>query len=66
MATVKSKKTIYEFDLSEVKSMFAKELEVPEKRISVDYVIQEIGGDCMDRFPGVKVVTKVSVTVDNS
>jgi hypothetical protein len=31
---------------------------------NVNYVIEEVGGDPMDRFPGTDTVTKVRVTYD--
>lgn len=58
-----AKATTYEFDLDEIKKMIAKELNASVNSISVKYIIQEIGADCMDRYPGIQTVTGVKVTV---
>lgn len=52
----------YEIKPEDIKRLIAQDLEVPESEISVDFVIQEVGGDPMDRFPGVKTVTKIRIT----
>lgn len=66
MATVgilQSKTTVYEVSLEDMRKLVAADLGVPESRITVDYVIEEVGGDPMDRFPGYKQVTKVRIRV---
>lgn len=64
MAIMKAKSTTYEFDLPEMAKMLAAALEVRPSAVSVEYVIQEVGADPMDRFPGHKQVTGVRVTVN--
>lgn len=66
MPVMKAKTATYEFDLNEIKELIAADLDVPESAVSVEYVIQEVGGDPMDRYPGTKQVTKVRVTVDQT
>lgn len=66
MATVgilQSTTTVYEVSLEDMRKLVAADLGVPESRITVDYVIEEVGGDPMDRFPGYKQVTKVRIRV---
>jgi hypothetical protein len=66
MAILKSKILTYEFGLDEMKALIASDLKVHVDRVSVEYVIQEVGGDPMDRFPGHKQVTGVRVTVKDA
>ena len=53
----------YEFEPAMLNKLIAKDLMVPEEQIKVDYVIEEVSGDPMDRFPGHKEVTKIRVTI---
>jgi len=64
MPTLTSSKETFEFSLEEIKKLITKDLEKDPEKISVNYVIQEVGGDPMDRYPGVKTVTKIQVTVN--
>ena len=66
MAILKSKTTRYEFSLDELKKLIAQDMKVPVEAIHVNYVIQEVGGDPMDRYPGIKEVTKIEVIVDET
>jgi hypothetical protein len=66
MAILKSKVLTYEFGLDEMKALIAEDLKVHVNRVDVTYVIQEVGGDPMDRFPGRDQVTKVRVTVKDA
>lgn len=66
MAILKSKTTRYEFSLDEMKKLIAQDMKVPVEAIHVNYVIQEVGGDPMDRYPGIKEVTKIEVIVDET
>lgn len=34
--------------------------------VSVRYVIQEVGGDPLDRFPGTNQVTKIEITYEGT
>ena len=63
---LKSKVLTYEFGLDEMKALIAQDLRVNVDRVTVEYVIQEVGGDPMDRFPGHKQVTGVRVTVKDT
>jgi hypothetical protein len=63
---LKSKILTYEFGLAEMKTLIAQDLKVHVDRVNVEYVIQEVGGDPMDRFPGHKQVTGVRVTVKDT
>lgn len=53
----------YEIAPDAVKQLIAKDLIVPPETIDVHYVIQEVGGDPLDRYPGTPTVTKIRVTV---
>lgn len=66
MPTLKSKTTEYSFSPAEIKKLIAKDLEADESKISVRYVIREVGGDPMDRFPGTPTVTSIDVTINNT
>lgn len=66
MAILKSKTTRYEFSLDEMKKLIAQDMKVPVEAIHVNYVIQEVGGDPMDRYPGIDTVTKIEVIVDET
>lgn len=59
----KAQQTTYEFSTEQINFLVALDLGVASERVSVEYVIQEVGGDPMDRYPGVKQVTKIRVTV---
>ena len=61
---LKSKISVYEFDLDEMKRLIAVDLDVLMKHITVEYIIREVGGDPMDRFPGHNQVVGVRVTVN--
>ena len=54
--------TEYTFSLSEIKSMIARELNVPERAVTVTYSIDDTSDD---RYPDY-VVSGVKVTVDNT
>lgn len=60
---LKSEISTYEFTLEQMKQLIVADLNVDPNRVTVNYVIQEVGGDPMDRFPGHKQVTKVEVIV---
>lgn len=62
---LRSRVSIYEFSLEDVKHLICTDLNVSPNSVTVEYVIQEVGGDPMDRFPGHKQVTGVRVTVTN-
>ncbi len=65
MSVLKTTLTTYEFDLDSMKALIAKDLDVHPQLVEVTYVIQEVGADPMDRFPGTKQVTKIRVTLTN-
>jgi hypothetical protein len=62
---LKSQKSTYEFCLDDLKKLIAQELCVDERTIHVEFVIEEVGEDPMDRFPGHKQVTSARVTVEH-
>ena len=55
--------TTYEFTPNAVVLLIARDLDVPADKINVHFVIEEVGGDPMDRFRGTDTVTKIRVTV---
>ena len=63
--SLKTSQTTYECTLEAIKDMIADRLDVDVKNVTVDYVIQEVGGDPLDRYPGRNEVTKICVTVKN-
>jgi len=60
---LKSKVSSYEFAPDDIKLLIAKDLEVDIGSIKVDFVIQKVGGDPLDRYPGTDTVTKIRVSV---
>lgn len=64
MATTKTT-TVVEYPVDEFKSLL-KERVFGGKEIAVEFVIQEVGGDPMDRFPGHDTVTRVRVSFDGA
>ncbi len=63
---LKSKVSTFEYDLRSMESLIAADLNVPVNTINVTYVIEEVGGDPMDRFRGRDEVTKIRVTITNN
>lgn len=53
----------YQLTLDEVTKLIADNLDVDVKNVSVEFVIEEVGGDPLDRYPGTDTVTKLIVTV---
>jgi ribosomal protein S24E len=60
---LKSEISTYEFSLEQMKQLIAADLNVDPNRVTVRYVLQEVGADPMDRFPGRTEVTRVEVSV---
>jgi hypothetical protein len=60
---LKSVNTTYEFTPEDIQELIAEKLEKEQDKVSVNYVIEEVGGDPMDRYPGTDTVTKIRVTV---
>ena len=59
----KERTTTYLLPLSDVKQAIIGWLSLDGKVAKFDFVIQEVGGDSLDRFPGVKALTEVRVVV---
>ena len=55
--------TTYEFKPEAISLLIATDLGLPVERVSVHFVIQEVGGDPMDRYRGTDTVTSIRVTV---
>lgn len=53
----------YRYNPEEIKKLIADHHKVDMKKVKVIYNIQEVGGDPLDRYPGVDTVTSISVTV---
>jgi hypothetical protein len=60
--TPKITKTEYTLTPEEVCNIIAEKLGLPEDETNVRFVIREVGGDPMDRFPGTPTVVEISVT----
>ncbi len=59
-----SKTITYEFTPQEIKQLIIDALELNESdTATVNFVIEEIGGDPLDRFPGYNDVTGIQVSV---
>ena len=59
----KAQQTTYEFSPEQIKLLVALDLGVASERVSVDYVIQEVGGDPLDRYRGTVSVPRYRVVV---
>lgn len=59
---LKSRVANYEFSLQQMEELIANDLGCSVNEIKVEYVIQEVGGDPMDRYGGTDTVTKIRVT----
>ena len=57
------KQVTYHLSPDEVKEVLTDYLEARGKDVSVHFKIEEVGGDPMDRYPGVDTVTDIQVTV---
>jgi hypothetical protein len=60
---LKSTTSTYEFSVEELTRLIAVDMGTTTDKIDVRFVIEEVGADPMDRFPGHKEVTKISVTL---
>lgn len=66
MSILKESTRTLEYKPEEMKKLIAQDLEVDPSRIDVKYVLTEVGGDPLDRFPGHKEVTSTRVIVKES
>jgi hypothetical protein len=57
--------TVVDYPVDEFKSLL-KEKIFEGKEVKVEFVIQEVGADPMDRFPGHNEVTRVRVSFDGT
>lgn len=63
---LKSNVSTFEFSLEQMKQLISVDLGCSPTSLDVEFVIEEVGGDPMDRYPGTKKVTKVRVTQKHS
>lgn len=61
-----AKTTTYEFVPDDIKKLIAESLKEEPKNVKVNFIIEEVSGDPMDRFPGRNEVTKINVTVNKT
>lgn len=61
-----SKKTTYELTPEDIKNLIADSLREDSKNVEVHFVIEEVGGDPLDRYRGTDQVTKINVTVNKT
>lgn len=66
MSILKAKTTKYEFSPDEIKKLIAQDMNIPEVAITINFRIQEVNGDVLDRYRGVDTVTKIEVTIDET
>ena len=64
MASTKTT-TVVDYPVAEFESLL-KEKIFKGQEIKVEFVIQEVGGDPLDRFPGHNAVTRVRVSFDGT
>jgi hypothetical protein len=57
--------TTVEYPIDEFNALIKDKL-FKGKDVTIYYVIQEVGGDYLDRYPGTKEVTKVKITYDGN
>jgi hypothetical protein len=62
---LKSNISTYEFSLDEIKELICADLQLEIDQVTVEYVIEEVNSDPMDRYRGTDEVTKIRVTVKN-
>lgn len=62
---IKAKTITYEFTPEDIKKLIAQELKIDPKKVDVQYRIEEVGGDPMDRYPGHDEVVAINVTVND-
>lgn len=62
MAEIKTTTTV-EYSVEEMKQLIASKF-FPGKQVDINFVIQEVGGDPLDRFPGHNEVTSVRISFD--
>lgn len=60
MATTKTT-TVVDYPISEFRALIREKI-FEGREIQVDFIIQEVGGDPMDRYPGRDEVTRVRVS----
>lgn len=65
MSLLNPTKKVLEIAPEQLVKLIAQDLEVPEDKIEVKYVISEVGGDPMDRYRGTPQVTKIEVTINS-
>jgi hypothetical protein len=58
---LKSNVSTYEFTLEQMRQLISVDLGCSPTSLEVEFVIEEVAADPMDRFPGRKEVTKVRV-----
>ncbi len=55
--------TVVDYPVDDFKAIVADKI-FEGRDVTIDFVIQEVGGDPMDRFPGHKTVTRVRVSFE--
>ncbi len=55
--------TVVDYSIDDFKAIVADKI-FEGRDVTIDFVIQEVGGDPMDRFPGHKTVTRVRVSFE--
>lgn len=63
MPTLRATERHYIFKPEEIQALIANDLGVSKEKVTVRYVIEEVDGDPMDRYPGRDEVTRIEVTV---
>lgn len=61
---IKQTSTINRFEIvpDTLKKLIAQDLGLDESSITIQFCIEEVGGDPLDRYPGTNTVTKIVVT----
>lgn len=63
MATSKTTTTTVDYPVTEINRIIGEKM-FPGREIKIEYLISEVGGDPLDRFPGRNEVTNVRISFD--
>lgn len=65
MSLLNPNKKVLEVAPEQLVKLIAQDLQVPEDKVEVNYIIAEVGGDPMDRYRGTPQVTKIQITINS-
>ena len=62
--TTTTKKTTIEYPVNEFIELLKDKIGMNHAEVSVKFIIQEVGGDCLDRWPGQQQVVAVQISYE--